>query len=119
VKHMMITMTLLNNLDGLQKPDNHYTLVLYPGAESYEFLKNALSPLISDLCTLKEKGFNQIGGSHWSVELHFCPWCDCNKDDINTTSKTINKSMDNIKVNYKQINGHIKEPLFYMIPLQN
>ena len=140
VKHVMVTMTLLNDLNGLQKPDNHYTLVLYPGAESYESLRNALAPLISDLNILKEKGFNQIGGNHWPVELyfssdwkflaiclgmkaanaqHFCPWCDCNKNDINTTSKTINKSMDNIKVNYKKINGHIKKPLFYMIPLQN
>jgi hypothetical protein len=50
---------------------------------------------------------------------YFCPWCDCNKNDIKTTSKKINKSMDNIKVNYKQINSHIKEPLFHMIPLQN
>ena len=27
--------------------------------------------------------------------------------------------MSNIKINYNQINGHIKEPLFYMIPLKN
>ncbi|PKC67045.1 hypothetical protein RhiirA1_418594 [Rhizophagus irregularis] len=140
VKHVMVTMTLLNDLNGLQKPDNHYTLVLYPGAETYESLKNVLTPLISDLCILKEKGFNQIGGNQWPVELYFssdwkflaiclgmnaanaqyfCLWCDCNKNSINTTSKKINKSMDNIKVNYKQINGHIKEPLFHMIPLQN
>ncbi|GBC43602.1 hypothetical protein GLOIN_2v1768889 [Rhizophagus irregularis DAOM 181602=DAOM 197198] len=140
VKHVMITMTLLNDLNGLQKPDNHYTLVLYPGAETYDSLRNALAPLISDLNVLKERGFYQIGGNHWPVELYFsfdwkflaiylgmkaanaqyfCPWCDCSKNDIITTSKTINKSMDDIKINYKQINGHIKEPLFYMIPLQN
>ncbi|GBC37712.2 hypothetical protein GLOIN_2v1775051 [Rhizophagus irregularis DAOM 181602=DAOM 197198] len=140
VKHVMVTITLLNDLNGLQKPDNNYTLVLYPGAESYESLKNALTPLISDLSILKEKGFDQIGGNHWPVELffssdwkflsiclgikaanaqHFCPWCDCSKDEINTTTKTINKSMDEIKDNYNQINGHIKKPLFYMIPLQN
>ena len=97
-------------------------MVLYPDAETYESLKNALTSLISDLCTLKEKGFNQIGGNHWPVELYFssdwkflaiclemkaanaqyfCPWYDCNKNDINTTSKTINKSMDDIKINYK------------------
>ncbi|GET00608.1 hypothetical protein GLOIN_2v1728867 [Rhizophagus clarus] len=140
LKHVMITMTLLNDLDGLQKPDNHYTLVLYPGAETYESLKNALTLLISDLCILKERGFKQTDGSHWPVELyfssdwkflatclgmkaanavHFCLWCDCSKNDINTTSKTINKSMDNIKANYNQINGHIKEPLFHMISLKN
>jgi hypothetical protein len=50
---------------------------------------------------------------------HFCPWCDCSKTEINTTSKKINKSMDNIKVNYDQINGHISKPLFPMIPLHN
>ncbi|GES96184.1 hypothetical protein GLOIN_2v1521868 [Rhizophagus clarus] len=110
LKHVMITMTLLNDLDGLQKPDNHYTLVLYPGAETYESLKNALTPLISDLCILKERGFKQTDGSHWPVEF---------KNDINTTSKTINKSMDNIKANYNQINGHIREPLFHMISLKN
>ncbi|RGB28602.1 hypothetical protein C1646_767610 [Rhizophagus diaphanus] len=103
-------------------------------------LRNALAPLISDLNVLKERGFYQIGGNHWPVELYFsfdwkflaiclgmkaanvqyfCPWCDCSKNNIITMSKTINKSMDDIKINYKQINGHIKEPLFYMIPLQN
>ena len=89
---------------------------------------------------LKERGFYQVGSNHWPVEIYFsadwkflaiclgikaasaqyfCPWCDCSKNDIDTTTKTINKSMDNIKVNYNQINGHIKEPLFHMIPLQN
>ncbi|CAB4435084.1 unnamed protein product [Rhizophagus irregularis] len=140
VKHVMLTMALLNDIDGLQKPDNHYTLDLYPGAKTYESLKNALAPLISDLVILKERGFNQIGGHHWPVELyfssdwkflsiclgmksanalHFCPWCDCSKNEINIISKKINKSMDNVKSNYNQINGHIKEPLFHMIPLHN
>ncbi|PKY32465.1 hypothetical protein RhiirB3_450660 [Rhizophagus irregularis] len=54
VKYIMLTMALLNNIDGLQKPDNHYTLiVLYPDAETYKSLKNALVPLISDLITVK------------------------------------------------------------------
>ncbi|PKY51092.1 hypothetical protein RhiirA4_467936 [Rhizophagus irregularis] len=46
-------------------------VVLYPGAETYESLKNVLVPLISDLCNLKKNGFNQIGGNHWPVELYF------------------------------------------------
>ena len=50
---------------------------------------------------------------------HFCLWCDYSKDEINTKSKIINKSMDNIKTNYNQTNSHIKELLFYMIPLKN
>ncbi|PKK57264.1 hypothetical protein RhiirC2_858286 [Rhizophagus irregularis] len=55
IKHVMLTMALLNNINRLQKPDNHYTLVLYPGAETYESLKNVLAPLISDLIILKKK----------------------------------------------------------------
>ena len=71
VKHVMVTMALLNDLEGLQKPNKHYTLVLYPGAETYESLKNVLAPLISDLCMLKERGFYQVGGNHWPVEIYF------------------------------------------------
>jgi hypothetical protein len=97
LKHVMITITLLNDLNSLQKPDNHYTLVLYPGAEIYESLKNALVPLISDLCVLKKRGFKQTDGTYWPIELYFssdwkflatclemkaantqyfCPWCE-------------------------------------------
>ncbi|RIA80644.1 hypothetical protein C1645_838331 [Glomus cerebriforme] len=95
VKHIMVTMTLLNDLNGLQKPDNNYTLVtlfLYPEAESYESHKNSLTPLISDLSILKKKDL-------------------INKDEINTTTKTINKSMDEIKDNYNQIDEIWKEKI--------
>ncbi len=136
----MVTMALLNDPATLQKPDSHYTLVLYPGSETYESLKNALAPLISDLQSLQGKGFQQIGGNQWPVELyfssdwkflatclgmkaanakHFCPWCDCSKDDISSTNKRIIKSMETIKANYPPLNGHSKEPLFHMIPICN
>lgn len=49
VKHVMVTMALLNGLNGLQKPNN---------------FKNALAPLISYLCILKERGFYQSGDSY-------------------------------------------------------
>ncbi|RGB33924.1 hypothetical protein C1646_761161 [Rhizophagus diaphanus] len=61
----------IEDLPCENKPDNHYTLVLYPGAETYDSLRNALAPLISDLNVLKERGFYQIGGNHWPVELYF------------------------------------------------
>ncbi|CAG8762140.1 11071_t:CDS:2, partial [Gigaspora margarita] len=54
VKHIIVTMILLNDSAGLQKPDNHYTLVLYLGSEIYELLRNALAPLILDLQLLQE-----------------------------------------------------------------
>ncbi|CAG8785827.1 34838_t:CDS:2, partial [Gigaspora margarita] len=136
IKHVMVTMALLNNVAKLQKPDNYYILVLYLGSESYESLKNALVPLISDLYLLQEKNFQQIGGTQWPVKLyfssdwkflatclgikaanakHFCPWCNCSKKNINRTDKKITKLIETIKINYSQINGHLKEPLFYMI----
>jgi len=62
---------LLNNLDKIQKSDSHYTLVLYPGIETYEYFKNALAFLISNLYILKKKDFNQIDGNYWPVELYF------------------------------------------------
>ncbi|RGB30555.1 hypothetical protein C1646_765216 [Rhizophagus diaphanus] len=91
IKHVMVTIILLNDLNGLQKPDNNYILVLYPGAESYESLKNTLTPLISDLSILKEKGFDQIGNK------------------INTTTKIISKSMNKIRDNYNQIDDRLWE----------
>ncbi|RGB29381.1 hypothetical protein C1646_766696 [Rhizophagus diaphanus] len=112
-------MTLLNDLNGLQKPDNNYALVLYPEAESYESLKNALTSLISDLSSSDWKFLSICLEIKAANAQHFCPWCDCSKDEINTTTKTISKSMDEIRDNYNQIDGHIKKPLFFMMPLQN
>src|SRR3989440_6700095 len=99
-------------------------LLSYIRVPRHESLKNALAPLISDLQLLQEKDFQQIGGNHWPVELyfssdwkflatclemkvastkHFCPWCDCSKDDINNTNKKIIKSMETIKADFSQV----------------
>ncbi|CAG8790484.1 40565_t:CDS:2 [Gigaspora margarita] len=64
VKHVMITVALLNNLDKLHKPESYYSLVLFPGMENYYSLQNALAPLISDLRFLNECGFYEIGKKH-------------------------------------------------------
>ncbi|RIB12607.1 hypothetical protein C2G38_2200159 [Gigaspora rosea] len=50
---------------------------------------------------------------------YFCSWCDCSKENINSTNKKITKSIETIKMNYSQIDGHLKEPIFYMIPICN
>ncbi|CAG8847282.1 33239_t:CDS:2, partial [Gigaspora margarita] len=60
-KHIMVTIALLNNLAGLQKPNNLYTLVLY-------------------------------------------------LENINSTNKKLTKSIETIKMNYSQMDGHLKEP---------
>ncbi|RIB11958.1 hypothetical protein C2G38_2202024 [Gigaspora rosea] len=130
VKHVMITVALLNNLDKLHKPESHYSLVLFPSMENYHSLQNALAPLISDLRFLNECGFYEIGGRHWNVKLYFssdwkflaiclgmntanskyfCPWCSCNKENLTNIVEynTISKDMQEIKEAYSSLNGHI------------
>ncbi|CAG8771782.1 11478_t:CDS:2 [Gigaspora margarita] len=66
----------------LQKPDNDYTLVLYPAT------------------CLGMKAANA---------KHFCPWCDCSKANIGDTNKQITKSIEMIKINYSKMNDHLWE----------
>ncbi|CAG8568392.1 1970_t:CDS:2 [Diversispora eburnea] len=71
VKHVIITVALLNDIEKLHKSESHHTLVLYSGSENYESLYNSLVPLVSDFQNLKENGFHQIGDIIWNVELYF------------------------------------------------
>ncbi|RHZ50863.1 hypothetical protein Glove_490g31 [Diversispora epigaea] len=118
VKHVMITVALLNDIERLYKPESHYTLVLYPSSESYESLHNSLVPLVSDLQNLKENGFHQIAtclGINAANSNYFCPWCLCSKNDqekLDSNGKlignwTITKNISNIKQNFLQIQEHI------------
>ena len=96
VKHVMVTFAILNSNINIYQPDNHYTLVLYPGTENYESLKVSLAPLCQDLEELKVNGIKDTFGKCWNVELYFssdwkflatslgfnaanskffCPWC--------------------------------------------
>ncbi|CAG8838442.1 13367_t:CDS:1, partial [Cetraspora pellucida] len=54
VKHVMFTFTILNNLKNIFKPNNHHTLILYPGIENYESLEVALNTLITNLNSIKD-----------------------------------------------------------------
>ncbi|RIB19234.1 hypothetical protein C2G38_2036210 [Gigaspora rosea] len=99
IKHVMVTFTLLNNSLNYYEPDYHYTLILYPGIESYESLKLATKLLIKDLNDIKT-GFIDYQERKWNVELYFsanwkfmpmclghkaancdafCLWCNCKK----------------------------------------
>jgi len=143
VKHVMITCAIMNNKDCLKKPDAHYTIVLYPGTENYTTLQIALDPMLKELQYLKEHGIqDQITGITWNIELYFssdwkflalclglncanstyfCPWCIVTKHDQGDLSKTwkITKDMDNLKESATYYPGHIKQPLFDMIPIKN
>ncbi|GBB86015.1 hypothetical protein RclHR1_12460001 [Rhizophagus clarus] len=57
VKQVMVTCSILNDFDNIYRPENYYTIILYPGVEKYETLNVVLEPLIMELRKLKEEGF--------------------------------------------------------------
>lgn len=100
IKHVMVTLMILNHKEKHHHADYHYTTILYPGSEKYETLEFILSPLINELRSLKENGL-EISGILWNFELYFsadwkflaicfglngptskffCPWCLYSKD---------------------------------------
>ncbi|CAG8597446.1 15470_t:CDS:2, partial [Cetraspora pellucida] len=100
VKHVIVTVALLNNLDKLHKSESYYMLVLFPDVENYYLLQNALASLISDLRFLSEHRFYKIGGRH--VEHN-----------------TISKDMQAIKESYTTLNGRIRSSLFDIISIKH
>src|SRR6266480_7784853 len=68
VKHVMVTCAIMNDINCLQKPDSHHTIVLYPGTENYIMLQTALNSLLRELQHLKETGFQDQTGITWNVE---------------------------------------------------
>ena len=62
VKHVMVTCAIMNDINCLQKPDSHHTIVLYPGTENYIMLQIALNSLFRELQHLKETEFQDQTG---------------------------------------------------------
>jgi hypothetical protein len=60
-------------------------------------------------------------GLNCANSTYFCPWCTVTKHDQGDLSKDwkITKNMDNLKENATCYPGHIKQPLFNMIPIKN
>ncbi|EXX53353.1 hypothetical protein RirG_244750 [Rhizophagus irregularis DAOM 197198w] len=56
VKHVMITVALLDDSAKLFEPNYHYTVVLFPGIENYSTLKIAADTLIRELQELSSIG---------------------------------------------------------------
>nr|CAG8645135.1 4962_t:CDS:2 [Entrophospora candida] len=141
VKHVMVTCSILNNINNLWVPDHHYTVVLYPGVENYLLLQKALAPLIRDLQDINENGLIDEFGVQWNFELffssdwkflalclglnaanatYFCPYCKCTKKEIGLYNKRWEKKNMNMLINnHSSCPGHIRKPLFPMIPLEN
>ena len=136
----MLTVAVLNDEQNIHVPDRHYTTVLYPGTENYETLEIATKYLIQELNDLKSNGLI-INEVCWNFELYFsadwkflaiclgfnapnsnyfCPWCQVSKnnqiDQIH--DRKIDKKMEKINESLSNYPGHIKKPLFYMIPLE-
>ena len=137
VKHVMLTFAILEDIDNIHNPNNHYTVVLYPGSENYKSLDVSTALLRDELRELAEIGLN-IEGVHWMFNLYFssdwkflticlgfnsanslffCPWCTISKKDVANINKEwkISKQMDNLDT----YNGHNLTPLFNMIPLDH
>ncbi|PKK57833.1 hypothetical protein RhiirC2_720963 [Rhizophagus irregularis] len=71
VKQVIVTCSILNDIDNLHQPENYHTIVLYPGIEKYETLHIILDPLIVELRKLKEEGLEDDQGVKWKIELYF------------------------------------------------
>jgi hypothetical protein len=141
VKHVMITIAILDDKNTLHQPNYHYTTILYPGCEDYDSLSNVMAQFCYDLRNLKEGlvinnvkwNFQFYFSSDWKFLItclgfnsanskNFCPWCTINKSQQGDLSKEwkINKEMDklvNEQSNYYK--GHLRKPLFDMIPLNH
>ncbi|CAB4423108.1 unnamed protein product [Rhizophagus irregularis] len=142
VKQVMITCSIIDDIDNLHRPESHHTTILYPGIEKYETLHIVLEPLIVELRKLKEEGLKDDQGIKWKIELYFssdwkflaiclgmnaanskyfCPWCEVSKEQQGDFSYewTISKTMDQIRIDHTFYQGHIRPAIFDMIPLQN
>ena len=149
VKHVIITCTILDDIENLYKSNYHYTVILYPGTENYELLQRMIAPVASELNDLVLNGLKDLNGKIWTIKpyfssdwkfmaivlgfnaptsKYFCPWCLCTKENIGNKHKvcTIEKNIDQIKSAFLDNNslvkpppGHIKPPLLHMIPLNH
>ncbi|PKY61698.1 hypothetical protein RhiirA4_523271, partial [Rhizophagus irregularis] len=141
VKHVMITVALLDDSAKLFEPNYHYTVVLFPGTENYSTLKIAADTLIRELQELSSIGM-VIDNIVWNFKLYFssdwkflatclgfnaansnyfCPWCEIAKNQRGDrqTEWIISKKMSILNENPKAYPGHHSPPLFNMIPLDH
>ena len=56
VKHVMVTIAILDDQQNIHIPDRHYTVVLFAGVENYKLLENTMSLFIQELTDLENDG---------------------------------------------------------------
>ncbi|GBC48166.1 hypothetical protein GLOIN_2v1783827 [Rhizophagus irregularis DAOM 181602=DAOM 197198] len=141
IKHVMITMAILDDKDTLHKPNSYHTIILYPGCENYDSLSNIMVPFCHDLRNLKEQGLI-INNIRWNFQFcfssdwkflatclgfngahskNFCPWCTISKSQQGDLSKewSISKNINKLVEKNNYYEGHTRKPLFDMIPLDH
>lgn len=141
VKQVMVTIMILNDKLHHHHPDYYYTIILYPGTEKYETLHFILGPFLEELRIFKDEGL-MCANILWKFELYFssdwkflgiclginsanskyfCPWCECSKNQHAELQHNwkITKSMTKLQANFNSYPGHIRPPLFDMIPLNH
>ena len=141
VKQVMVTCAILDDKKNLHFLDKHFTIILYPGNENYDSLKNAMKLFLKELHELKEFGleindiiwqFNLYFSSDWKFlciclgfnganSKYFCPWCETSKDERGNleTNWKMTKTMEQLNSDYTAYKGHQQVPLFNMIPLDH
>ncbi|EXX58950.1 hypothetical protein RirG_193170 [Rhizophagus irregularis DAOM 197198w] len=114
--------------------------ILYPGCEDYNFLSNAMTRFCHDLRNLKEGLV--IDNVKWNFQFYFsfdwkflaiclgfnsthsknfCPWCTIDKSQQGDLSKEwkISKEIDKLVEQNNYYKGHIRKPLFDIIPFNH
>ncbi|POG76084.1 hypothetical protein GLOIN_2v1769513 [Rhizophagus irregularis DAOM 181602=DAOM 197198] len=131
---------ILDDKNTSHKPDHHYMTILYPGCEDYNFLSNAMTRFCHDLRNLKEGLV--IDNVKWNFQFYFsfdwkflaiclgfnsthsknfCPWCTIDKSQQGDLSKEwkIIKEIDKLVEQNNYYKGHIRKPLFDIIPFNH
>ncbi|GES99712.1 hypothetical protein GLOIN_2v1768393 [Rhizophagus clarus] len=70
IKHVIITVAILDDKNTLHKPNHYYTIVLYPGCENYDSLSHMMAPFCHDLRDLKDHGL-VINNIRWNFQFYF------------------------------------------------
>ncbi|CAG8833503.1 7534_t:CDS:2, partial [Gigaspora margarita] len=64
-----VTFAILNDKNNIHCSDHHFVLLLYPGNESYNILKSALSLLVAELEEI-QSGFFNLASNYWNIVLY-------------------------------------------------
>ncbi|CAG8559808.1 15657_t:CDS:2, partial [Funneliformis mosseae] len=131
-KHVMLIMCILNEEEAVLNPAHQYSICLYIGKESYDFLSIVSIKFSHELEKLKTNRYKDSNNTIWPVELfflgdwkfvalvmginaatsnYFCLYCNCHKDE--------RYNMDKVWLNSKNMCGYKNMMLFQEIDQSN